>query len=183
MGRHMGRQYPGRCPACGRANPAMNPETPIQTTYMSRSFTGACPSAVVPLWRREGDSNPRYAMNVHTLSRRALSTTQTPLRGDSQRSSFGRRVSNGDSNGARYLYQALTGKQGAYVRVSRFGPNRHLQRQILHGSLAAPCMSARTTHFGRQAICPACRHAAQARVVYGYSRSISHCASLEEFLV
>ncbi len=31
-------------------------------------------------WRREGDSNPRYAINVYTLSRRALSTTQPPLR-------------------------------------------------------------------------------------------------------
>ena len=31
-------------------------------------------------WRRERDSNPRYAMNVYTLSRRAPSTTRTPLR-------------------------------------------------------------------------------------------------------
>ena len=31
-------------------------------------------------WRRERDSNPRYAINVYTLSRRALSTAQTPLR-------------------------------------------------------------------------------------------------------
>ena len=30
--------------------------------------------------RRERDSNPRYAFDVYTLSRRALSTTQTPLR-------------------------------------------------------------------------------------------------------
>ena len=31
-------------------------------------------------WRRERDSNPRYAINVYTLSRRALSTAQPPLR-------------------------------------------------------------------------------------------------------
>jgi hypothetical protein len=30
--------------------------------------------------RRGRDSNPRYAFDVYTLSRRALSTTQTPLR-------------------------------------------------------------------------------------------------------
>jgi hypothetical protein len=33
----------------------------------------------VGIWRRERDSNPRYP-EVHTLSRRALSATQTPLR-------------------------------------------------------------------------------------------------------
>ena len=31
-------------------------------------------------WRRGRDSNPRYAINVYTISSRALSTTQTPLR-------------------------------------------------------------------------------------------------------
>ena len=31
-------------------------------------------------WRRERDSNTRYAINVYTLSRRAPSTTQPPLR-------------------------------------------------------------------------------------------------------
>ena len=31
-------------------------------------------------WRRERDSNPRYAINVYTLSRRAPSTTRPPLR-------------------------------------------------------------------------------------------------------
>ena len=32
------------------------------------------------LWRRGRDSNPRYAINVYTLSRRATSTTHPPLR-------------------------------------------------------------------------------------------------------
>ena len=32
------------------------------------------------LLRRGRDSNPRYPFEVYTLSRRALSTTQTPLR-------------------------------------------------------------------------------------------------------
>jgi phage-related protein len=31
------------------------------------------------IWRRERDSNPRYAINVYTLSRRAPSTTRTSL--------------------------------------------------------------------------------------------------------
>ena len=30
-------------------------------------------------WRTEGDSNPRYAMNVYTLSRRAPSTARPPV--------------------------------------------------------------------------------------------------------
>src|ERR1700754_863501 len=30
-------------------------------------------------WRRERDSNPRYVISVYTLSRRAPSTTRTPL--------------------------------------------------------------------------------------------------------
>lgn len=32
------------------------------------------------LWRTEGDSNPRYALNVYTLSRRAPSTARPPVR-------------------------------------------------------------------------------------------------------
>ena len=31
-------------------------------------------------WRTEGDSNPRYALNVYTLSRRAPSTARPPVR-------------------------------------------------------------------------------------------------------
>jgi hypothetical protein len=31
------------------------------------------------IMRREGDSNPRYPLGVHTLSRRAPSTTRSPL--------------------------------------------------------------------------------------------------------
>ena len=34
----------------------------------------------VPNWRRRGDSNPRYAFGVYSLSRRAPSTTRPPLR-------------------------------------------------------------------------------------------------------
>ena len=30
-------------------------------------------------WRRERDSNPRYAINIHTLSRRAPSAARTSL--------------------------------------------------------------------------------------------------------
>gem|GEM_PF-4686141 len=32
------------------------------------------------LWRRDRDSNPGYAINVHTLSRRAPSAARTSLR-------------------------------------------------------------------------------------------------------
>src|SRR5690554_8173419 len=35
---------------------------------------------VVNSWRTEGDSNPRYAINVYTLSRRAPSTARPPVR-------------------------------------------------------------------------------------------------------
>src|SRR5690606_31517869 len=31
------------------------------------------------LWRTEGDSNPRYAIHVYTLSRRAPSTARPPV--------------------------------------------------------------------------------------------------------
>ncbi len=34
---------------------------------------------LIRYWRRERDSNPRYAIHAHTLSRRALSTAQAPL--------------------------------------------------------------------------------------------------------
>ena len=37
-------------------------------------------AAFFGMWRRERDSNPRYAINVYTLSRRAPSTTRTSLR-------------------------------------------------------------------------------------------------------
>src|SRR5690606_26346312 len=37
-------------------------------------------TALENLWRTEGDSNPRYAINVYTLSRRAPSTTRPPVR-------------------------------------------------------------------------------------------------------
>ena len=36
--------------------------------------------AFLLIWRRERDSNPRYAINVYTLSRRAPSAAQPPLR-------------------------------------------------------------------------------------------------------
>jgi hypothetical protein len=40
------------------------------------------PAGVAFLWRRETDSNPRYPFEVYTLSRRAPSTTRTPLQKD-----------------------------------------------------------------------------------------------------
>ena len=36
---------------------------------------------VFTIWRREGDSNPRYPFGVYALSRRASSTTPASLRG------------------------------------------------------------------------------------------------------
>ena len=35
--------------------------------------------SLMSIWRRERDSNPRYAINVYTLSRRAPSATQPSL--------------------------------------------------------------------------------------------------------
>ena len=43
--------------------------------------------ALSSFWRRERDSNPRYAINVYSLSRGALSTTQPSLR---RQTTFGR---------------------------------------------------------------------------------------------
>jgi hypothetical protein len=42
-------------------------------------LSGFCAILIMDL-RRGRDSNPRYPFEVYTLSRRALSTTQTPLR-------------------------------------------------------------------------------------------------------
>ena len=42
-------------------------------------FSGEVPSSV-PEWRRGRDSNPRYGVTVHALSRRAPSTARPPLR-------------------------------------------------------------------------------------------------------
>jgi hypothetical protein len=42
-------------------------------------LSGFCVIWILNL-RRGRDSNPRYPFEVYTLSRRALSTTQTPLR-------------------------------------------------------------------------------------------------------
>ena len=36
------------------------------------------------VWRSGGDSNPRNAFDVYTLSRRASSTTRAPLLGESR---------------------------------------------------------------------------------------------------
>jgi hypothetical protein len=47
------------------------------TTFLTTHKKTAT-KATVFKWRRGRDSNPRYR-EVHTLSRRALSTTQTPL--------------------------------------------------------------------------------------------------------
>ena len=49
------------------------------------------------IWRRERDSNPRYAINVYTLSRRAPSATRTPL----QRSTAGS-TNNGNTEGSLF---------------------------------------------------------------------------------
>ena len=38
--------------------------------------------ALTCIWRTEGDSNPRYACDVYTLSRRAPSTARPPVRGE-----------------------------------------------------------------------------------------------------
>ena len=57
----------------------------FETAYISRKKK-ACNHSICKLLivltfylRRERDSNPRYAFDVYTLSRRAPSTTRTPL--------------------------------------------------------------------------------------------------------
>ena len=51
-----------------------------QTDLSARYQKGPALRSLSGIWRRERDSNPRYAINVYTLSRRAPSATRTPLR-------------------------------------------------------------------------------------------------------
>ena len=93
----------------------------IQILYTLR-YTASCNVykllILIINWRRERDSNPRYAINVYTLSRRALSTTQTPLRiaTPNQAAGMGRRRYRNymlDSTGT-----ALTGTTGFMPALS-----------------------------------------------------------------
>src|SRR5690606_12572190 len=56
---------------------------PALRTKQKRPGRGVC------VWRRERDSNPRYGVTVHTLSRRAPSTTRSPLHASSNNPSSG----------------------------------------------------------------------------------------------
>jgi hypothetical protein len=67
------------------------PRPTVQWTFAARRTTrrdtglerhtrdGSPPPHFRSFWRRGRDSNPRYAINVYTLSRRAPSTARTPL--------------------------------------------------------------------------------------------------------
>jgi hypothetical protein len=48
--------------------------------YLFSGFSAETVCRDQTVWRRERDSNPRYAINVYTLSRRAPSTARPPLR-------------------------------------------------------------------------------------------------------
>ena len=72
--------------------------------------------ATVFKWRRGRDSNPRYR-EVHTLSRRALSTTQTPLQIE------GRTLHKGAKKGNHY-----TAHRDA-IRLNTTPQQKPLQRQ------------------------------------------------------
>ena len=57
-----------------------NREGSRPSVHRTNKKAPACTGAFSFVWRRERDSNPRYAINVYTLSRRAPSATRTPLR-------------------------------------------------------------------------------------------------------
>ena len=73
--------------------PAHQLLSPSETTLQKQPFrnnTSETTKGLLALsfcWRRERDSNPRYAINVYSLSRGALSTTQPSLR---RQTTFGR---------------------------------------------------------------------------------------------
>jgi hypothetical protein len=76
------------CSPCGR--PVGRPNRLrrfVEPASLDRGFEPAAlhierapPEGIPAVWRRERDSNPRYAINVYSLSRGALSTTQPSLR-------------------------------------------------------------------------------------------------------
>jgi hypothetical protein len=68
---HVGRLHIGIRPFCLGSNP------PNHLIFPPGAAERQPPAE---RWRRGRDSNPRYAVNVHTLSRRAPSTARTPLR-------------------------------------------------------------------------------------------------------
>ncbi len=57
--------------ACG---PGLSSSLPLNQTQKNPALAG-----LFCVWRRERDSNPRYAINVYSLSRGALSTSQPSL--------------------------------------------------------------------------------------------------------
>src|SRR5699024_7599648 len=49
------------------------------TGNKNRKYKSPWKQGLFEYWRTERDTNPRYAMNVYTLSRRAPSTTRPPV--------------------------------------------------------------------------------------------------------
>ena len=93
--RHNVRQAPRKLPGPARharttKNPAAmttsrvsrhrrKPSELLAIPSERRGLTGSGWISARNVWRREGDSNPRYPLGVYTLSRRASSTTRAPL--------------------------------------------------------------------------------------------------------
>ena len=80
------------------------------------------------VWRRERDSNPRYAINVYSLSRGALSTTQPSLRNQS------------------YHYSQPADESGICEAIScnkaRYSPHRETSTRLRLCSPILPILSA-----------------------------------------
>ncbi len=72
-------------PATGRTfcfaeREGFKPPVPVKVHLISNQAHSITLTPLLKITRRRGrDSNPRYTFGVYTLSRRALSTTQTPL--------------------------------------------------------------------------------------------------------
>ena len=80
------------------------------------------------VWRRERDSNPRYAINVYSLSRGALSTTQPSLRNQSYHYS-----QPADESGFR---------EAIYCNKARYSPHPETSARLRLCSPILPILSA-----------------------------------------
>ena len=67
-----------RNPGCSRANRQIFDSRFVSGKQKALDFSTKS-RAYVHSWRTEGDSNPRYAFDVYTLSRRAPSTARPPV--------------------------------------------------------------------------------------------------------
>ena len=74
------------------------------------------------LMRREGDSNPRNALGVYTLSRRASSTTRAPLRL--------KRVFSNESRSANAIFSFASAKIVHFIEMKKYEPRKMSEMRV-----------------------------------------------------